>query len=79
MELGASPRREPELLSRFVPQENFTTMVILLVNFGMFVATLLMTMKNSEGAGFLMQVDGRVLQSFGAKDAFFIAHGECGV
>ena len=76
VELGASPRREPELLSRFVPQENFTTMVILLVNFGMFVATLLMTMKNSEGAGFLMQVDGRVLQSFGAKDAFFIAHGE---
>jgi rhomboid protease GluP len=75
-ELGASSHREPAFLSKFVPQENFTTMVILLVNFGMFAATLLLTMKNSEGAGFLMQVDGRILRLFGAKDAFFIAHGE---
>ena len=76
IELG-KPRREPGPISKLIPQENFTTMVILLVNFGLFIATLLMTLKGSEGGGgFLMGIDGRILRLFGAKDAFFIAHGE---
>ena len=74
-ELGRS-RPEPASGSKFVPQENFTTAVILLVNFGLFVATLLMTIKSSEGGGFVMQVGSPILRLFGAKDALFIAHGE---
>ena len=70
------PRRRPSAVSKLIPQENFTTMVILLINFGLFSATLLMTMKGSESSGFLMGIDLRILRLFGAKDAFFIAHGE---
>ena len=74
-ELG-KPRRQPAAASKLIPQENFTTIVILLVNFGLFIATLLMTMKNTQDGGFLMQIDGSILRLFGAKDALFIAHGE---
>lgn len=64
-------------LSRAIPQENFTTIVILIINFGLFAATLLMTMKGSEVSGGLFAgIDGRVLRLFGAKDAFLIAQGE---
>ena len=60
-----------------IPHTNFTTIIILLVNFVVFVATLIMTMKQSGGSLNLFGgIDGRVLRLFGAKDALFIAHGE---
>ena len=36
-------------ISSLVPQDNFTTIILLLVNFGLFVATLVMTMKSASG------------------------------
>ena len=64
-------------ISSFVPQDNFTTIILLLVNFGLFIATLLMTMKSASGGGGLLAgIDMRVLRLFGAKDAFLIAQGD---
>ena len=67
----------PSAISSLVPQDNFTTIILLLVNFGLFVATLLMTMKSASGGGGLFAgIDMRVLRLFGAKDTFFIVQGE---
>jgi rhomboid protease GluP len=69
-------QRSPEAALRgLIPQTHFTTIIILLVNFGLFAATLIMTMKQT-GGGFILNVDGSVLRLFGAKDAYFIARGE---
>ena len=63
-------------ISSLIPQDNFTTIILLLVNFGLFVATLVMTMKSGSDGGLFAGIDMTVLRLFGAKDAFFIAHGE---
>lgn len=63
----------PTAMRGLIPQTHFTTVIILLINFGLFAATLIMSMKGGD-SGF--SVDGRVLRLFGAKDTFFILHGE---
>ena len=64
-------------LSGLIPQDNFTTIILLVVNFGLFIATLVMTMKSSSGnVGLFAGIDMTVLRHFGAKDASLIAQGE---
>jgi len=78
-EVGARKWEPPpsSAISSLVPQDNFTTIILLLVNFGLFVATLVMTMKSASGGGGLLAgIDMTVLRLFGAKDTFFIAQGE---
>ena len=63
----AIDRREPgEILGGFIPQAHFTTAMILLLNFGLFAATALYSLRAGEGGGW-MNIDGRTLFDFGAK------------
>jgi rhomboid protease GluP len=54
------------VIGGFIPHARFNTMLILLINAGFFVATVLMSMKLGVLTGF-GDVDGRVLYAFGAK------------
>lgn len=54
------------MLAGFIPSGRFNTMLILLINFGLYIATTIYTMRLS-GGGVAMDVDGRVLVAFGAK------------
>src|SRR3984885_11666777 len=54
------------VIGGFIPQARFNTMLILLINAGMFAATLIFTNKLGEAGGF-GDIDGRVLIMFGAK------------
>ncbi|HUS04920.1 MAG TPA: rhomboid family intramembrane serine protease [Bryobacteraceae bacterium] len=56
-------------------QGRFTTTVILLINFGMYAATTLYSMRSADGASF-MDIDGRTLLAFGAKFRQAIFAGE---
>lgn len=70
-------RPDPSMALRgLIPQTHFTTFIILAINFALFAATLIMTMKTTGSGGLFAGVDGRVLRLFGAKDAYFILHGE---
>lgn len=63
----AIDRREPkELLGGFIPHARFTTSIILLLNFGLFAATALFSMRQGLGGDF-MSLDNRTLIEFGAK------------
>ena len=63
----AIDRRMPgEILGGLIPHARFTTVMILLVNAGMFVATIIFSMRaGNENA--IMGIDGRTLIDFGAK------------
>jgi rhomboid protease GluP len=54
-------------LAGLVPPTHFTTLILLLVNFALFAATLILTLKKSDGAEALGAVDPYVLLNFGAK------------
>jgi len=54
------------LLGGFVPHARFVTTMILVVNFGLFAATLLYSLRYGEGGG-MLGVDGRTLFEFGGK------------
>ncbi len=56
-----------------VPQTHFTTLIILLINFALFAATLILSREGGE-IGF--SASGRALRLLGAKDTYFILHGE---
>jgi rhomboid protease GluP len=63
----AVDRRQPkEILGGFIPHAHFTTTMILLVNFGLFAATVLYSMRAGNGDAF-WGLDGRTLFDFGAK------------
>lgn len=53
-------------LAGFIPHARFTTSIILLINFGLFAATVLYSMRGGNN-GALMALDGRTLVNFGAK------------
>ncbi len=55
-----------DVIGGFIPAARFNTMLILLINAGMFVATALFSIKVGAGGGF-GDIDGRVLYAFGAK------------
>lgn len=63
----AIERRTPsDVAGGLIPHARFTTTVILLINFGLYAATALYSMRHS-GAESLFDVDGRTLLIFGAK------------
>jgi rhomboid protease GluP len=68
MKMGARAveRRSPQdALGGLIPQTHFTTMIILLLNFGLYAATTIYSMKQPGGQ--LLDIDGRTLFAFGAK------------
>lgn len=54
------------VLGGFIPHARFTTSMILLLNFGLFAATVLYSMRSGNGEGF-MNLDPRTLFEFGGK------------
>jgi rhomboid protease GluP len=63
----AVERRYPrQILGGLIPHAHFTTTMILLVNLGLFMATVLYSMRAGNGDAF-WSVDGRTLLEFGAK------------
>ncbi len=60
------------ILGGFIPHVRFNTMIILLINSGLFVATVIFSQRAGRSTGF-MEVDGPTLFAFGAKfrDAIF--------
>jgi rhomboid protease GluP len=54
------------VIGGFIPHARFNTMLILLINAGLFVATELFCVKLGVGGGW-GDIDGRVLYAFGAK------------
>ena len=66
VEAPAVQRRAPaDVLGGLIPHARFTTMMILLVNTGMYIATVLYSIRAGVGGG--MDIDGRVLYAFGGK------------
>lgn len=63
-----------DVMFGIIPAARFTTIMILLVNFALYAATTLITMKLSEG-GFTTDIPGQVLLAFGAKHRAAIFQG----
>ncbi len=62
----AVDRRDPgTILGGFIPHARYTTIIILLINFGMYAATLALTPSAGEG---------RALEILGAKNGILILH-----
>jgi rhomboid protease GluP len=71
--LGATARqRSPstESVGGLIPATHFTTFIILAINFGIFVA--MMILSNKVGGGDMFGIDGRVADVFGAKNRLAI-------
>ena len=63
----AIDRRSPgEIMGGLIPHARFTTIIILLLNFGLYVATVLYSMRAGNEDAWL-NIDGRTLLTFGAK------------
>ena len=62
----AERARTADIIGGFIPHARFNTMLILLINAGLFVATAIFSLKVGAGSG-LGDIDGRVLYAFGAK------------
>jgi rhomboid protease GluP len=58
-------RNAGDVIGGFVPRARFNTMLILLINSGLYAATVLYAMK--AGRGNMMDLDGQTLVEFGAK------------
>src|ERR1035441_1809863 len=73
----AVERRDPgAILGGFIPHARFVTMIILTINFGLFLATVVFSQRNGQGGGFF-SVDGQTLLAFGAKyRAAIIGYGQ---
>jgi rhomboid protease GluP len=69
----AADREGTPLLGGFVPHARFVTVMILLINFALYVATALWSMKSGGGA---MDVDGRTLLLCGGKWGPGLAAGQ---
>ncbi len=64
-----------DLVGGLIPHAQFVTSLILLINAGLFVATMI-TSYNAGNPGALSGIDNRTLVLFGAKYNPLIAHGE---
>jgi rhomboid protease GluP len=63
----AAERRDPgAILGGFIPHARFVTMIILVINFGLFLATVIFSQGLGQGGGF-MSVDQNTLIAFGGK------------
>jgi rhomboid protease GluP len=75
VEARAVDKRAPaDVLGGLIPHARFTTMMILLVNVGMYIATVLYSMHANGGGG--TDLDSRTLIDFGAKYAPLIFDGQ---
>jgi len=71
----AIERRDPgQALGGLIPQAHFTTVLILLINAGLYAATAVYAMR--QGRGNFMDLDGPTLFFFGAKLRSAILAGE---
>jgi rhomboid protease GluP len=71
LETRAVDKRSPaDVLGGLIPHARFTTMMILLVNVGMYIATVLYSMRGNRGGG--MDLDVQTLLDFGAKYSYAI-------
>jgi rhomboid protease GluP len=67
----AIDRRQPaDILGGFIPHARFTTSIILLINLGLFAATVAFSM-GTLGTSAIMGIDGATLFRFGAKYQIF--------
>jgi rhomboid protease GluP len=67
--------REPrEVLGGLIPHAHFTTVLILLINFGLYVATAIYATQSGRGGGFF-DLDSTTLFFFGAKYRAAITQG----
>jgi len=72
----AADRRHPApILGGFIPHARFNTVLILVVNFGLYLATVLYSMRAGNGDA-LMNIDVRTLIDFGAKFNQGLAYGQ---
>lgn len=62
----AIERSNPSPIGGFIPHARFTTVIILVINFGLYLATVLYAM-NAGNSGAFMNLDIRTLAAFGAK------------
>ena len=69
----AKQRSAAEALGGIIPHARFTTMMILLINTGFYIATVLYSSRNGGRAG--LDLDGQTLFDFGAKEAQAIFAG----
>ncbi len=69
-------RAPADVLGGLIPHARFTTVVILLINTGLYAAMALHSMQSSDGHGGIMDLDGRTLFDFGAKFRPAIRAGE---
>ena len=67
--------RDDSPIGGFIPQRRFTTVLILLINFGFYAATVIASMNAGNGNA-VMNIDGRTLFAFGAKYPAAILAGE---
>jgi rhomboid protease GluP len=72
----AVERRDPgAILGGFIPHARFVTMIILTINVGLYLATVVFSQRNEQGSFF--SVDGQTLFAFGAKlRAAIIGYGQ---
>jgi rhomboid protease GluP len=72
----AIDRRSPSpILGGLISHARFTTIIILVINFGFYLATTLYSFNAGNGNA-LMSIDGRTLVEFGAKFDPYIAMGQ---
>ena len=69
-------RMPDDLLGGLLPATRFLTTIILIVNSGLYVATMLYSMNLAGNPSALMNIDGRTLVIFGAKYGPLIAAGQ---
>jgi len=67
--------RDDSPIGGFIPQRYFTTVLILLINFGFFAATVVASMSAGHQNA-LMNLDGLTLFAFGAKEPYAILAGQ---
>lgn len=75
MELGPTYRQRTADIAGFIPRDRFTTVVILLINSGLYAAMLVYSLSVA-GAESAVDFPGRTLVVFGAKHPFLIAQGQ---
>jgi rhomboid protease GluP len=71
----AVDKREPgEIMGGLIPHARFTTTLILLINTGLYIATVLYSMR-VQGGGAGLDIDGRTLRNFGASEPGLVFYG----
>jgi len=66
----AVERRDSSPIGGFIPQVRFNTVIILVINFGLYLATSLYSMNSGRGSA--MSLDGQTLVNFGAMYSSYI-------